>query len=267
MKNIFLLFFLCNIAFYSCSETETLIPIVTTTPITSKTQTTAMSGGNVTDNGGSKVTVRGVCWNTNSNPTISDNNTNDGIGTGSFTSSIFGLVENTTYYYRAYATNGNGTTYGEELSFYTGIGILDQQQPIHNYGFFVHEEERWQSFIPSLKNISAIELYIHTSNPTGNCTVSIQSENGAITYAKQYFGTSSLPEFGWIGMEIIPPIPTTPNTKYRISIIRSVTHTPENAIYWSGDTEANYPGYCDPDPDHFNSHWDNYDYTFKTYGF
>ncbi|MBN1446444.1 MAG: fibrobacter succinogenes major paralogous domain-containing protein, partial [Bacteroidetes bacterium] len=41
----------------------------------------------------------------------------DGAGTGSFTSNITGLAENTTYYVRAYATNGIGTGYGNEVSF------------------------------------------------------------------------------------------------------------------------------------------------------
>ncbi len=78
-----------------------------------------MSGGIVTNEGGSSVIARGVCWNTSSNPTISNNHTNDGSGTGSFTSSITGLVANTTYYVRAYATNSEGPTYGEEVSFAT----------------------------------------------------------------------------------------------------------------------------------------------------
>ena len=125
-------------SFYGCHETETLPQSITTAPIINITQTTATSGGNVTDNGGGIVTARGVCWDTTPNPTISYNTTtNDGTGTGSFTSSIAGLTENTIYYVRAYATNNSGTAYGEELLFYTGIGILDQEQTTVNYGFAV----------------------------------------------------------------------------------------------------------------------------------
>jgi hypothetical protein len=65
--------------------------------------------------GGSAVTQRGVCWSTNPNPTIANNVTNNGTGSGSFTSSITGLNANITYYCRAYATNGVGTAYGNQI--------------------------------------------------------------------------------------------------------------------------------------------------------
>lgn len=83
--------------------------------------TTATCGGNVTNDGGAKVTARGVCWNTTGNPTIMDSHTTDGSGLGEFTSSLTGLVPLTTYYVRAYATNDLGTAYGEEKNFTTII--------------------------------------------------------------------------------------------------------------------------------------------------
>ena len=94
-------------------------PVVTTSDVTDVTQNTAVSGGNVTDDGGSSVTARGVCWSTSQNPTVSDNHTTDGNGTGIFTSNITNLTANTTYYVRAYATNEKGTSYGEQKSFTT----------------------------------------------------------------------------------------------------------------------------------------------------
>ena len=95
------------------------LPTVITTAISGITSSSAKSGGNVTDNGGSSITARGVCWDISPNPTIADNRTTNGIGTGTFTSNITGLTENTTYYVRAYATNSQGTAYGEELDFTT----------------------------------------------------------------------------------------------------------------------------------------------------
>ena len=94
-------------------------PTVTTTGVTYITQNTAVCGGNVTSNGGGQVTARGVCWSTNENPTISNSHTTNGTGTGSFTSNLTGLTENTTYYVRAYATNEAGTSYGINRSFTT----------------------------------------------------------------------------------------------------------------------------------------------------
>jgi len=71
--------------------------------------------------GGSTVTQRGVCWSTNQNPTIADNITTNGAGSGSFTSSITSLNANTTYYVRSYATNGVGTAYGNQINFTTTL--------------------------------------------------------------------------------------------------------------------------------------------------
>ena len=94
-------------------------PTVTTNEITEIKAHSAECGGNVTDDGGADVISRGVCWSTSSNPTIKDNHTTDGDGMGEFTSHIYGLEPNTTYYVRAYATNAVGTGYGEEMSFTT----------------------------------------------------------------------------------------------------------------------------------------------------
>ena len=81
---------------------------------------TATSGGDITAGGGSTVIARGVCWSTSQNPTIADSKTSDGSGTGSYSSSITGLTQSTTYYVRSFATNGVGTSYGNEVSFISG---------------------------------------------------------------------------------------------------------------------------------------------------
>ncbi len=94
-------------------------PTVTTTAISSIMATSGSSGGNVTSDGGAEVTARGVCWSISADPTTADDKTSDGTGTGSFTSSITGLSPNTTYHVRAYATNSEGTAYGDDVSFTT----------------------------------------------------------------------------------------------------------------------------------------------------
>jgi trimeric autotransporter adhesin len=98
---------------------ESVKPTVSTTAVSSVTGTTASSGGNVTADGGASVTARGVCWSTSTAPTTANSNTSNGSGTGTYTSSVTGLTVGTTYYLRAYATNSNGTAYGNEVTFTT----------------------------------------------------------------------------------------------------------------------------------------------------
>lgn len=97
------------------------IATLTTNTVTSVTYSSAVAGGNISDDGGTEVTERGVCWSTSQNPTISNNKTIDGTGPGSFSSSITGLMSETTYYLKAYATNSLGTAYGTQRSFTTPI--------------------------------------------------------------------------------------------------------------------------------------------------
>jgi uncharacterized protein (TIGR02145 family) len=105
---------------FTTSSCVTGPPTVITYSINSVTDNTAMGGGEVTTDGGSPVTVRGVCWSTAQDPTNSDDRTVDGSGTGPFISSITGLNPGTTYYVRAYATNSDAKTgYGAQRSFTT----------------------------------------------------------------------------------------------------------------------------------------------------
>lgn len=99
-------------------------PTVTTSAVTTITQTTAVGGGNVTADGGANVTERGICWGTSQNPTTSGTHSNSGTGIGDYTVQMSGLTANTTYYVRAYAVNSAGTSYGEQKSFTTLQNIV-----------------------------------------------------------------------------------------------------------------------------------------------
>jgi len=94
--------------------------VITKMPVKSITATSATAGGNITSDGGSSVTSRGVCWDTSLNPSIGGNCTSDNSGTGKFTSSITGLTTNTRYYVRAFAVNAKGISYGSNVTFKTG---------------------------------------------------------------------------------------------------------------------------------------------------
>jgi len=92
---------------------------VTTSAVESITATTASGHGNVTDDGGSIVTERGVCINTTGTPTTSDTKFIAGGTTGDFYVAMIDLDPGQHYYCRAYAINGQGTSYGTEVEFDT----------------------------------------------------------------------------------------------------------------------------------------------------
>lgn len=99
------------------------MPTLTTTEVTGITAHTAISGGVITDDAGSTITARGVCWSTETDPTVTDSKTVDGAGGGTYSSTLIDLLPNTTYFVRAYVTNANGTGYGMTLSFTTLDGV------------------------------------------------------------------------------------------------------------------------------------------------
>jgi hypothetical protein len=105
----------------SFTTTTATIPTgLTTTAATFITQTTAISGGSSTADGGASITNRGICWSSSTtSPTIANSKTIDGTGIGSFASSLTSLTPGTTYYVRAYATNSAGTAYGSATYFTT----------------------------------------------------------------------------------------------------------------------------------------------------
>jgi uncharacterized protein (TIGR02145 family) len=96
---------------------------ITTAAISAVTTNTMSSGGNITTDGGAPITARGVCWNTSTLPTITNNKTTDGTGPGTFTSLITGLTPGATYYIRAYAINSIGTSYGNEVTTATAANL------------------------------------------------------------------------------------------------------------------------------------------------
>jgi len=109
------------------TETPVTVPEVTTVAPSCVTQLTARTGGKVLNNGGATVKDRGMCWSTAATPTMADNVSKDGIGSGAFTSTITGLSPNTTYYARAYANNSAGTGLGNIITFKTTEMVYDNE--------------------------------------------------------------------------------------------------------------------------------------------
>jgi uncharacterized protein (TIGR02145 family) len=106
-----------------------LLASISTSPISSITSSTAISGGNIANDGGSLITHRGVVLNINPGPTTANTVVNSGLGLGNFASNIVGLIPNTTYFVRSYATNSAGTAYGNEISFTTNQAAAITSNP------------------------------------------------------------------------------------------------------------------------------------------
>jgi uncharacterized protein (TIGR02145 family) len=144
-----------------------VVPTLTTTAATLITLTTAVSGGNITADGGGAISVRGVCWATTANPTTTNSKTTDGTGIGSFISNLTGLVAGTTYHVRAYATNSAGTAYGNEITFNTSAIA-----------------------VPTLTTTAATSITLTTAVSGGNITA---DGGGAVTVRGVCWATTTAP--------------------------------------------------------------------------
>jgi hypothetical protein len=139
------------------------VPTLSTIPVTYNSGTTAESGGVISSDGGSAITLRGVCWATNPNPTIDNDTTLNGSGTGSFSSTPT-LDLNSIYFLRAYATNANGTAYGQEYTFQTqdAINVPDPnfEQALIGLGY----DDVIDGYVPTVNINTATELNVENSN-------------------------------------------------------------------------------------------------------
>lgn len=133
MRLIKLIYFFFLVSTINCKVEN--LPVLSTSEITSITNTSAVSGGNITDEGSGEITERGVCWKDSPAPTVNDSKTTDGPGKGLFTSSITGLSVNQKYFLRAYATNDAGTAYGDEKTFITSSEdqIIADHRAVDNF--------------------------------------------------------------------------------------------------------------------------------------
>ena len=159
------------------------IIVLATNRINNVTATSAISGGEITTDGGAAITERGVVWSTSSSPTTAlSTKTIDGSGTGSFSSAILELSAITTYYVRAYATNSFGTVYGTEVSFTT----LDTPN-------ITNGTQYWQNTNLNVANYSDGTVIPQITDPTqwanlttgAWCYYNNDATNGA-TYGKLY---------------------------------------------------------------------------------
>lgn len=221
---------------------KTGIPTLTTASISSITGFSATSGGNIPDDNGESVTVRGICWGTDPNPTISNNKTNDGSGNGSFTSSMTSLKPGTKYYVRSYATNSNGTAYGNEINFTTSVvhSVLTTT-PVSNVTCMSAETggnitddggapvtERGVCWNTSQNPVIADKKLIYNSG-TGSFTAVLSGLKGSTTYYVRAYSINSagIAYGNEISFTTNPPLPP-------VLITKEITNTTTNSVLSGG---------------------------------
>lgn len=118
------------------------IPVVYTLEINNYCGTTAYVQGEITNDNGCAVTGRGVCWSTHSDPTVKDDTILASPGEGEFTCFLTGLTPKTLYYVRAYATNSNGTGYGNTMSFTTNHITVGEEYQGGIVAYILYEFEK-----------------------------------------------------------------------------------------------------------------------------
>lgn len=93
------------------------IPLLTTNSIDSITASSAVGSIKINNDGGAIISKKGLVWDVKPSPNLLNSNISL-EGVNGFCK--IGILEsNTTYYVRSFATNANGTAYGNELSFKT----------------------------------------------------------------------------------------------------------------------------------------------------
>jgi len=95
------------------------LPTISTPAVFGITSTSAIVESDVTSEGGSAVTDRGICFSTRTGPTIWDSKVSYGSSYGFFELSLYGLMANAKYFLRPYGVNSAGVGYGEEVQFTT----------------------------------------------------------------------------------------------------------------------------------------------------
>lgn len=198
------------------------LPVVVTGDVVGITYNSATCGGNVTSDGGTTVTERGICWSqTNTEPTIDDSHIASGTGVGEFSTLMTGLSHNTHYYVRAYAINSLGTSYGEVKEFATALDewlYYGNGTFANNIGITTGGLLEWANMFPpdilapyDGYNVSKVRLYI---KHTGTYTLKIYSggsnfpENQLVSYDFEFsdIGWKDLVLNSGVAIEVTQPL-------------------------------------------------------------
>ncbi len=158
-------------------------PTVVTADVDPIEFTSATCGGIINSDGGAPIVSKGLCWNTEPNPTLDHYSIEYGNGPEPFTTEFHGLTHDTKYYVRAYATNAADITgYGEPIEFWTRFAcgsVLVDSRDLQEYPTVAIGDQCWtaqnlnsgvmidSSYIQDETN-GVIEKYCYDNDPA-NC--------------------------------------------------------------------------------------------------
>jgi hypothetical protein len=167
---------------------DQLSPKVTTGTVINVTQTTADITGTVVGLGVGAVLKYGHCYSTLPNPTIADAKTDLGTlaYTGAYTSSLTGLLKNTTYFVRAYATNSIGTGYSSQITFTTSDSPMLPNVTIQDITSITPSSANVGGGIASIGNTNILQYghcwSINTNPTTADAKTTLGSKSSIGTY-------------------------------------------------------------------------------------
>lgn len=128
MKKTLNALMIATVMFTACKKNDpepVALPTVTTTSPVKVNDSTYACGGNVSDEGSSPVTERGVVVSLSPDPAIDDAadvKVTMGAGAGSFSMNLDPFYHGYTYHIRAYAKSNEGVAYGADLTVTPGGG-------------------------------------------------------------------------------------------------------------------------------------------------
>lgn len=142
--------------------------------------------------------------------------------------------------------------------------VIDQQQTGINAGFFFEDTViRWQEFMPTLDNLSAIEINVLRQGDPGNILAEIRTLDDTLL-GQEIIAEADVPS-AWLKITFSEVVSLEPGHKYRIYIYTDQdSPNPDNRYFWKGSDNSLYNPACSCD---VQSAWPNYDYAFKTYGY
>lgn len=227
------------------TQPQNQLPSITTAAVYSISFNSASSGGTVTSEGSSAITAVGVCWDTLPSPTTLRPHTINGAGTGSYLSNITGLLSGKKYYVRAYATNAQGTAYGQEISFITNLNLFDDFNYVTVPEYSI--PPTWmQAFVTGAKNDRGwyYRLQYGTTASMGDNAMSVNDYGGGTGTGNCYLikGPFDFSNYALVQLQLDLKMDYTGlgNLSFKYSTNYSGSGDPEaSGVTWTSITQLN----------------------------